>query len=48
MLKGELVPSTCVILTHAAERAVSGRELRFMVLDGDARKLVASGTMVQA
>lgn len=45
MLSGKVVPSACVILTHAHSKSDPARELRFTVLDGDAGKLVASGTM---
>jgi hypothetical protein len=45
MVSGEVVPSACVILTHARSRSDPARELRFTVLDGEAGKLVASGTM---
>jgi len=44
-LSGETVPSSCVILTHAHAKSDPGRELRFTMLDSDAGKLVASGTM---
>ncbi|MEP7087912.1 MAG: hypothetical protein ABI884_11440 [Gemmatimonadota bacterium] len=47
MLDGKIVPSSCVILTHADESADSARELRFTVLESDAGTPVASGTMVQ-
>ena len=46
MLSGEMVPSSCVILTHAHSNSDPARELKFTVLDGDAGKLVASGTMM--
>ena len=45
MLSGKMVPSSCVILTHAHSKSDPARALRFTVLDGDAGKLVASGTM---
>jgi len=45
MLSGEMVPTSCVILTHAHAKSDPGCEMRFTVLDGDAGKVVASGTM---
>jgi hypothetical protein len=48
MYSGERAASSCVILTHADASSDSMRGLRFMVLDGDAGKLVASGTLFQS
>lgn len=48
LYSGERVANSCVILTHAVESGESGRGLRFTVLDGDAGKLVASGTLSQS
>lgn len=47
MLDGEMVSKTCVILTRVEQGAEDARALKFTVLDGDAGKLVASGTMTQ-
>lgn len=47
MLDGEIVSKSCVILTHVERGAEDARALKFTVLDGDAGKLVASGTMTQ-
>jgi hypothetical protein len=46
-LAGGTVASSCVILTHADASAEATRELKFTMLDGEAGKFVASGTMVQ-
>jgi len=48
LFSGEKIISSCVILTHADASNDSRHELRFTVLDGDAGKLVASGTLLQA
>ncbi len=48
MYSGERAASSCVILTHADASSDSMRGLRFMVLDGDAGRLVASGTLFQS
>lgn len=47
MLEGEMISKSCVILTHMERGAEDARALKFTVLDGDAGKLVASGTMTQ-
>ncbi|MFS8082102.1 MAG: hypothetical protein ACMG51_01515 [Ginsengibacter sp.] len=47
MLEGEMVSNSCVILTHAEQGAEDARALKFTVLDGDAGRLVAAGTMTQ-
>jgi hypothetical protein len=48
LFTGERVANSCVILTHTAESSNDGRGLRFTVLDADAGKLVASGTLSQS
>jgi hypothetical protein len=47
MLTGEPVASSCVILTHADEGCDPQGALKFTLLDGDAGKMLASGTMIQ-
>lgn len=46
-LTGEMVPRSCMILTHAVASAESSRELRFTVLEGDEGNLIAAGRLLQ-
>jgi len=48
MYSGERAAAPCVILTHADASSDSTRGLRFMVLEGGAGKLLASGTLSQS
>jgi hypothetical protein len=47
ILARERIANTSVILTHVDAKRDPVCELRFTVLDGDVRKVVASGTMVK-
>jgi hypothetical protein len=47
IVRGERIANTSVILTHAQAARASAHVLKFTVLDGDAGKLLASGTMTK-